>query len=51
MFTKGEVCDPKLKSSYKLDNSEAVNGVSNEDLLEVIICREKEIDGDELRSK
>ena len=50
-FLKGEVCDPKLKSTYKLENSEKHSGFTNEDLFEVTICREQEIDQDELISK
>ena len=50
-FLQGEVCDPKLRSTYKLENSEKLSGFTNEDLFEVTICREQEIDQDELISK
>ena len=51
IFLKGEVCDPKLRSTYKLENSEKLSGFTNEDLFEVTICREQEIDQEELISK
>ena len=50
-FLKGEVCDPKLRSTYKLENNEKLSAFTNEDLFEVTICREQEIDQDELISK
>ena len=50
-FLQGEVCDPKLRSTYKLENSEKLSAFTNEDLFEVTICREQEIDQDELISK
>ena len=50
--SKGEVCDSKLKAAYKLDNiGEKVKGFSDEEHIEVTICREQEIDQKDLISK
>ena len=48
---KGDVCDPKLKSIYKLENGGRDSGSETEEIFEVTICREQKVNQDKLISK